>query len=458
MHKKNIHPQATTPRDGYSPNGRMALIQNPLPVLDFIRVILPVNRKELKMAGHKYLPNGKIQIVITHGTDLKGKPKRYWKTIDHCSKKQLEIEDALFLAEILNKSRVSNSDATVSALFNDFLENHCRDLKVSTVGRYKTLYQYQIAPYFGSRKIQSIAKVDIRDWVEELLNTQHPQFKDRTLAPKTVKNALGLLRTLFNYAIDELELLEKNPCRNVKVKQKNILCNTATVTKVPETHSRAPKNKPYSESECIDLIRCLMSEREKGYAALRHSTLLLMILFTGLRTSEVMGLRWNDIVFSKRLLSVERERIYVPHEGTFLDSVKTSTSERIISIPEFLIDLLRELQQAQERNRQILGKSYTPSGFIAVLEDGRPQSPRLTYNWFKSLQKKHGFRSCSIHDLRHTHAAMLSSLGVKIIDVSKRLGHSNTRVTQEVYEYLFSNADQNISDELDEYIKEKSIL
>ena len=96
-----------------------------------------------------------------------------------------------------------------------------------------------------------------------------------------------------------------------------------------------------------------------------------------------------------------------------------------------------------------------PSGYVAVLENGKPQNPRSTYTWFKRFQERHGFRSCSVHDLRHTYAAMLSRLGVKIIDVSRRLGHSNTRITQKVYEYLFQSVDDRISDELDHYILEK---
>lgn len=408
------------------------------------------------MAGHKYLPNGKIQIVITHGTDLKGKPKRYWKTIDHCSKKQLEIEDALFLAEVLNKSAPTGSRSTVAALFDDFEKNHCCDLKMSTVGRYRTLYRFQIAPYFASRKVQSITRMDVREWIDELLETPHPTLPDRTLSPRTVKNAFGLLRALFNYAMDELDLIDKNPCQRVKVKVKNTQRIGAVIPL--DTHKQELKNQPYSEAECVDLIRCLMEKRSQDYAAMRHSTILLLILFTGLRTSEVMGLRWSDIDFDKRTLRVQRERIHVPYEGVFLDSVKSSSSERLISLPAFMVNLLSECRQIQAEHREILGKDYTPSGYVVALENGKPQHPKSTYAWFKRFQKKNGFRSCTVHDLRHTHAAMLSRLGVKIIDVSHRLGHSNTRITQEVYEYLFADVDDAISQELDDYVSQKSIL
>ena len=410
------------------------------------------------MAGHKYLPNGKIQIVITHGSDLRGKPKRYYKTIDHCSKKQLEIEDALFLAEVMNRSTTAGSSTTVTMLWNDFLANHCRDLKISTVGRYKTLYSNQIKPYFADRKIKSISRVDIRDWVSDLLDTDHPQFGDRTLSPRTVKNALGLLRQLFNYAIDELELIEKNPCQRIKVRQKSIAADDSRIININGPRHKTAHKKLYTEAECLDLIRILMKDRMKDYSGMRNGTLLLLILFTGLRTSEVMGLKWSDIDLNKNILRVERERIFVPNEGIFMDSVKSTSSERVISMPVFLTDLLCELKQEQEKHKKLMGNDYLSSGYVAVMENGRPQSPRSTYTWFKRFQDRHGFRSCSIHDLRHTHAAMLSRLGVEIIDVSQRLGHANTRITQEVYEYLFQNIDDKISVQLDEYFHKKANL
>ena len=69
------------------------------------------------------------------------------------------------------------------------------------------------------------------------------------------------------------------------------------------------------------------------------------------------------------------------------------------------------------------------------------------------IQKKYGLKHTTVHDLRHSHAAMLSRLDVKIIDVSKRLGHTNTRITQEVYEYLFKDIDSSVSEKLDDYYK-----
>ena len=411
------------------------------------------------MASHKYLPNGRIQIIITRGTDVRGKPKRYYKTIDACSKRQLAEEDALFLAEIMRRGTVAGTNATVEQLFNDFLANHCRDLKISSVGRYKTLYANQIRPYFGKRRVKDITRVDIRDWVEDLLTNApnpHRPSAPKGLAPKTVKNALGLFKGLFNYAIDELEIVEKNPCQRVRVRQRAARDNVTALPGV-QRHRQTAKAL-YTEDECLALIRALMDALKTGYTAQRHATLLLLILFTGLRTSEVMGLRWDDIDLASRTLTVERERIYVSGEGVFMDSTKSTSSERVLSLPAFVTELLRELRDEQKRHRRTLGRDYTPSGYVAVLEDGRPQYPRQTYAWFKRFLQKHNFRDCSVHDLRHTHAAMLSRLDVQIIDVSHRLGHSNTRVTQEVYEYLFQNVDDQVSGRLDEYIREKTKL
>jgi integrase len=201
------------------------------------------------------------------------------------------------------------------------------------------------------------------------------------------------------------------------------------------------------------LIRALLEDRQTDYAGMCHGTILLLILFTGIRTSEAMGLQWRDIDFDRQILRIERDRIFVQGKGTVLDSTKTMSSERTIALPAFLTGLLRELRQAQDRNRAVLGRDYTPSGYVCATETGAPQFERNTYYWFVRLRKRHGLRHCTVHDLRHTHAAMLSGLEVKIIDVSKRLGHSNTRVTQEVYEYLFKDVDREVSDKLDDYFQ-----
>ena len=116
--------------------------------------------------------------------------------------------------------------------------------------------------------------------------------------------------------------------------------------------------------------------------------------------------------------------------------------------------LLRDLKDFQGDLMVKMGSEYHDSGYVAVTVNGSPQNPRNLYKWFIRFQQRYGLKKATVHDLRHTHAAMLSDMGTKMIDISKRLGHANTRITQEIYEYLFNDIDDQISNELNNYYVE----
>lgn len=388
------------------------------------------------MASFKYLQNGKVEITITHGKRFDGKPNRYYKTVDFISKKQLEQESAMFLADILRGGANIGTNSTVDDIYKHYME-HNVDIKKSTNSRYITLYERQIKPYLGNKKISKITRTDIREWVKYIQLYGHAKTHGE-LAPKTVKNALSFLSSLFKYAIYDLELIDKNPCEKIKVQKQDI------ESKI--------KKELYTESEVREMLKLLAEELKKP-EDITHATIILVILFTGMRSGEAMGLKWDCIDFDKKQISIESERIYLPEVGTITDTPKTEGSIRTISASQFIIILLKNLKSFQDECKKIFGDDYVDSGYVVSTMKGKPQHPRNTYSWFIRFQKKHGLKHTTVHDLRHAHAAMLSRLDVKIIDISKRLGHTNTRITQEVYEYLFKDIDSTVSEKLDDYYK-----
>jgi integrase len=391
------------------------------------------------MASFKRKNNGKVEITITRGKRFDGKPCRYYREVDYVSEKQLQEAAALFLADIIN-GNVSTPDATsLDALYNDFMAhngNISTDLKISTRKRYAAIYENQIKQYFGDKKISKITKVQIRDWVKDLSENGKNKRTNQPLSPKTIKNALSLLSTLFKYAVEDLELLEKNPCEHVKVPK------ATKKYKVPKDF--------YKEHEIADLISLLLQERETE-SGRTHATAVLLILFTGMRAGEVMGLRWEDIDFEKHTISIERIRLVVPDDGVIEDTPKTEGSIRLITAPTFIMGILEILKDYQQYYKKILTNDYKDSGYVFTIPEGTPHHPNNTYRWFKRFLQKYELKDTTLHDLRHTHAAILSSIGVQIVDVSKRLGHTNTRITQEVYEYYFKSTDKNVSEKLDQF-------
>jgi len=388
------------------------------------------------MASFKFRGNGKVQITITRGKRYDGTPCRYHKEVTYISDKQLNEEAALFLAEIVSGKVTAGDATTLDVLYNNYIQRASSELKMSTAARYKTLYKNQIKDHLGQRRINSITRVDIKDWVKNLSTNARNHRTGKPLAPKTIQNALSLLSTLYTYAIEDLDIVDKNPCDHIKV---------------PKAKKKYKiKHDFYKDHEVADLILCLLGEAE---SAPTHVTALLLFLFTGMRTGEVMGLRWEDIDMSHGLIKIERERMVLPGMGIVEDTPKTDESERLITLPTFMVDLLQKLRSYQIDCKNKLGNEYHESGYVITAPTGNPSYPRNSYDWFKRFQVRYGLKPSTIHDLRHTHAAMLSSIGVQIADVSKRLGHSNTRITQEVYEYYFTDSDNGISDKLSDYFK-----
>lgn len=404
------------------------------------------------MASFKHRGNGKVQITITYGKRFDGKPNRFYREVDYSTKKQLELDSALFYADVVNGKVAPANNATVRALWSDFISNYRpkKALSKSTVARYSQIYNNQIGPYLGKRKVNAISRSDVRDWINALL-AEGNTVTHKPLEPKTAQMALSLLSTMYSYAIYDLEIAEKNPCVRIAV-QPNNYKKTGTGSFESVALSAKKADRYYTKEELHKLLSLLLLEIESGHSSM-HAILLHLIIFTGMRNGEVMGLKWDDIDFAAKTVYIQRERLYVSTVGIVTDTPKTESSIRKISVPTFIMQMLSDLKAEQSDWKEKMGSSWTETGYVAINPNGTPQHPRTVYKWFVDFQAKHGLKKATIHDLRHTHAAILSAMGTKIIDVSKRLGHTNTRITQEIYEYLFDDIDDSISYELDRYYK-----
>ena len=144
------------------------------------------------------------------------------------------------------------SGSTIDIIFKDFMSNRGGDLKQSTLGRYKTLYTNQIAPYFATKQINKLNKVDIRNWVKYLNekgNSKHTVLYHK----KTIRHALSLLSTLYNYAIYDLDIMEK-----------------IHVKKYVFQRLRSTKKKDlYDEKELVEMIDLLLQVSKQDYTSKR---------------------------------------------------------------------------------------------------------------------------------------------------------------------------------------------
>ena len=167
-----------------------------------------------------------------------------------------------------------------------------------------------------------------------------------------------------------------------------------------------------------------------------------LLLITGCRRGEIMGLRWDRVDFERHQIRIDTNLLYSPKRGIYTDTTKTTGSTRFIKLPTETMELLKEYRSWYEDFRTQMGDRWTDTGFLFVREDGRPMIPDSLTAWTRKFAERHGLPHINPHAFRHTMASILINNGADIVSVSKRLGHSKTSTTTDIYSHVIAEADE----------------
>ena len=173
-------------------------------------------------------------------------------------------------------------------------------------------------------------------------------------------------------------------------------------------------------------------ETLKGH---HNEALYALMLSTGLRRGEALGLQWSDFDRSTGVLRVSRQ---LKREGSRLvtTDTKTSLSRRAVNLPVPMLKTLLDHETRQRDQKELLGLSWIDSGYVFTSSVGTPIDPRNLYREFQKVCRKAGLGDWHPHELRHSAASLMLAQGVKIQVVSQVLGHSSIRMTADVYGHL----------------------
>ncbi|HSA49784.1 MAG TPA: site-specific integrase, partial [Yinghuangia sp.] len=164
----------------------------------------------------------------------------------------------------------------------------------------------------------------------------------------------------------------------------------------------------------------------------RLRVLYLLAVTLGMRKGELLGLKWDAVDFTKGTLTVRLALQRIKGE-LVLAAPKTATSVRVIPLPTFVLDALKERRQQQEEEYKECGPEWLDSGYVFTTAVGSPVDPRnLLRHWY-ALRKRAGLLDFRFHDLRHTCASLLLDLGAPPHVVREILGHAGIEVTMGVY-------------------------
>ena len=181
-------------------------------------------------------------------------------------------------------------------------------------------------------------------------------------------------------------------------------------------------------------VKCLDYDEWKRLVSATYNTdnireqIIYLSAVTGLRYAEVLGLTWEDIDFYQRKLTVSKTWDYKYHKGFI--ATKNEGSIRQIDIDDNTVSMLNRLFLENKET------SVNIDNLVFHYQEGKQLYSANTNRYLSQLCVKLGIRKISFHSLRHSHASVLLYFGVSLIAVSRRLGHSNTATTQNIYLHI----------------------
>jgi integrase len=376
------------------------------------------------MTGSLQIKNDKFYILL-NTYDENGKRKQKWIATGLEVKGNKRLAEKM-LREELNKQEVCEKLVKTDILFSDAVRQWLKDSAIRvdavTLQGYEVLSNDHILPYFDALKIKlvDVDRRTLQKYIDEKYRYGRKDGKGG-LSPKSIRSHKNILFQVLKDAVRN-EILLSNPCEFVILPQ-----------------MQRYESKFYSADQLNALLEAL--KNEQFYAIVKVTAVY------GLRRSEVIGLKWDSVDFNANTLTIKHtvSKVTVAVEK---DKTKNTSSRRSFPLLPEIKTLLLNLKQQENENRNYFGKGYVCNDYIFKWDDGRPYSPDFVSHKFSSLLKQHGFPHIRFHELRHSCASVLLSMGFSLKDVQEWLGHSDISMTGNIYGHLDVARKKSMADRL----------
>ena len=168
-----------------------------------------------------------------------------------------------------------------------------------------------------------------------------------------------------------------------------------------------------------------------------HHTIIQFLLFTGMRIGECLALRWEDIDFENNLISIKYTLTFADNMWS-LQTPKTKTSERHVSMSTYVKELLLRHKEKQDEIKAVVGDAWVHPNIVFTSEVGNYYCRSFTNKKLKQILVNNDMPSLSVHGLRHSNASLLINNGFDVKAISEHLGHCNTAITSDIYTHIFN--------------------
>jgi len=304
---------------------------------------------------------------------------------------------------------------TVESYATEWLEGRRDHVRPSTFAGYKANLVHHIVPSLGKTRLADLQPADVR--------RLHRESKARGLSPRSVRYVHLVLSLCLKQALED-GLVSRN---------------VATLAKPPG----APKAtiSPFTPAEALKFLEEVQGEPEEA--------LYVTTLGLGLRRGEVLGLRWKDINWAAKTVTIAGQLQRVSFGGLVYVETKTAGSTAVLDAPDFVMDAL-----LAQRDRLTFARAVQPDEYVFPGERGEAMDPDAVTHHFPIWCERHGLRRTRFHDLRHATASLLLSKGVPMWMVSKLLRHSSLSITADLYSHLYSEQSREAADAMNGFMEQ----
>lgn len=301
--------------------------------------------------------------------------------------------------EFLDKQS-GNMNMKLAAFVEVYFNDKGMRLKERSIMTKRTLIETKIIPYFGEKSMNEITAVDIIKWQNLLMKQEY--------SPTYLRMIQNQLTALFNHA-ERFYDLRDNPCKKVDKMGR----------------SNAKELNFWTKGE-YEVFLETFAEGDEMYRLIFQ-----MLFWLGCRIGEALALTSADIDLEKATISVTKT-YYRRNKTDYITSPKTESSNRKITIPKFL----------QGEIKEYLDRQYelAPDERIFLITD------RAVQKKMKQKTEEAKLKPIRVHDLRHSHIALLIEKGLQPLVIAQRVGHDSVNTTMNIYGHLYPNKQKEVAD------------
>jgi integrase len=376
------------------------------------------SKRNSNTGGIHQLPSGNWELRW-YAADQSGNRKRVSTTVKG-SKKNAQTKLREVLSAVDNGTHVDKSKETIKQFAERWMETYTA---TNCTIRTQIGYQGNIDRYI----VPAIGKVSVQNLSGSQVQAIYAGMLERGLSHTTILHVHRVLKQMLACA----------------VKWGVIAKNSADGATPPK------REKTQMPMWGAATIRQFLDE-SKGT---RYAHIFEFAVMTGLRRSEICGLKWDAVDLESSRLEVVATLQQIRGRGLVTGAPKTKKSRRNITLGPATIELLRVVQGTQQLAKLEAGPLWQDTGYVFTNPDGSPVLPgTLTMN-FRYLARELGMPPLTLHGLRHAFATLALQAGMNPKVVSEALGHSSVTITLDTYSHVLPNMQDELAIAVENLLK-----